>query len=86
VRSAVAAVADALTAHGFAAHAEEQGGSLTIVSESCPFGATAHKYPHVVCALDRGMIRGMLAGLHGETTPHFAASRPGGDDHCVARV
>ena len=86
VRAAVGAVADALTAHGFAAHTEEHGGELSIVSECCPFGDTATKYPHVVCALDRGMIRGMLAGLYGETSPHFEASRPGGDDHCVARV
>jgi predicted ArsR family transcriptional regulator len=86
VRAAVAAVADALTAHGFAAHIEDRGGALSIVSECCPFGDTAHKYPHVVCALDRGMIRGMLAGLYGETSPRFEESRPGGDDHCVARV
>ena len=86
VRAAIGAVADALTAHGFAAHAEENGGQLSIVSECCPFGDTAHRYPHVVCALDRGMIRGMLAGLYGETSPQFAQSRPGGDDHCVARV
>ena len=82
----LAAVADALTAHGFAAHAESSGESLTIVSECCPFGETAQRYPHVVCALDRGMIRGMLAGLYGETSPHFESSRPDGDDHCVARV
>jgi len=85
-RTAVAAVADALTAHGFAAHAEGSGNDLSIVSECCPFGETAQQYPHVVCALDRGMIRGMLAGLYGETSPHFAASRPDGDAHCVARV
>ncbi len=86
VRSALAAVADALTAHGFAAHTEESHGKLTIVSECCPFGDTAQRYPHVVCALDRGMIRGMLGGLYGETSPQFEASRPEGDDHCVARV
>jgi predicted ArsR family transcriptional regulator len=86
VRAAIGAVADALTAHGFAAHAEEQGGRLMIVSECCPFGETAQRYPHVVCALDRGMIRGMLAGLYGETSPQFEASRPGGDEYCVARV
>ena len=86
VRSAVGAVADALTAHGFAAHAEETNNELSIVSECCPFGETAQRYPHVVCALDRGMIRGMLAGLYGETTPHFESSRPEGADHCVARV
>jgi predicted ArsR family transcriptional regulator len=86
VRTAIGAVADALTAHGFAAHAEERGGKLSIVSECCPFGDTAQQYPHVVCALDRGMIRGMLAGLYGETSPRFEASRPEGDDHCVASV
>jgi predicted ArsR family transcriptional regulator len=86
VRAALATVADALTAHGFAAHAEASGGSLTIVSEQCPFGDAAKKYPHVVCSVDRGMIRGMLAGLYGETRPLFTESRPAGDDHCVARV
>jgi predicted ArsR family transcriptional regulator len=85
-RTAIAAVADALTAHGFAAHPEHDGDGLTIVSECCPFGDTAQRYPHVVCALDRGMIRGMLAGLYGETSPHFEASRPDGSDHCVARL
>jgi predicted ArsR family transcriptional regulator len=86
VRSALTAVADALTAHGFAAHAESEGAELAIVSECCPFGDTAQRYPHVVCALDRGMIRGMLAGLYGETSPWFDVSRPDGADHCVARV
>jgi predicted ArsR family transcriptional regulator len=86
VQAALAAVADALTAHGFAAHTEARDGRLAIVSECCPFGATAQRYPHVVCALDRGMIRGMLSGLYGETSPHFDESRPDGDTHCVARV
>jgi predicted ArsR family transcriptional regulator len=86
VRAALAAVADALTAHGFAAHTEARDGRLAIVSECCPFGDTATQYPHVVCALDRGMIRGMLAGLYGETSPQFETSRPDGGEHCVARV
>jgi predicted ArsR family transcriptional regulator len=86
VRAALGSVAEALTAHGFAAHTEARGGSLAIVSECCPFGETATRYPHVMCALDRGMIRGMLASLYGETSPHFESSRPDGDDHCVARV
>ena len=86
VRAALSAVADALTAHGFAAHTEARDGGLAIVSECCPFGETAQQYPHVVCALDRGMIRGMLSGLYGETSPQFETSRPDGGDHCVARV
>jgi predicted ArsR family transcriptional regulator len=86
VRTAVTSVAEALTAHGFAAHAESRGGEMIIVNEQCPFGEAAERFPHVVCAIDRGMIRGMLAGLYGETHPHFSASRPAGDSHCVACV
>jgi len=86
VKAALASVADALTAHGFAAHAEARGGTLTLVAEHCPFGEAAQKYPHVLCAVDRGMIRGMLAGLYGETQPHVEESRPDGDAHCVTRV
>ena len=45
VRAALTAVADALTAHGFAAHTEARDGRLTIVSECCPFGETAQRVP-----------------------------------------
>ncbi|MGH9032061.1 MAG: helix-turn-helix transcriptional regulator [Acidimicrobiia bacterium] len=86
VRAALSVVADALTAHGFAAHTEKRGRLSVIVAEQCPFGDAAQRYPHVVCAIDRGMIRGMLAGLYGETDPRFTETRPSGDDHCVARV
>jgi predicted ArsR family transcriptional regulator len=86
MRTAVNAVADALTAHGFAAHAEADGESLQIISQQCPFGEAAQQFPHVVCAVDRGMIRGMMAGLYGETHPHFAATRPAGDATCITCV
>lgn len=86
VKAALATVADALTAHGFAAHAESRGKVLTIVNDHCPFGDAAKQFPHVVCAVDRGMIRGLMAALYGETDPRFESSRPDGDDHCVARV
>ena len=86
VKAALATVADALTAHGFAAHTESVGTSLTIVNDHCPFGEAANLYPHVVCAVDRGMIRGLMAGLYGETQPVFESTRPDGGDHCVARV
>ena len=58
-RSALHAVADALTAHGFAAHAEKQGDELRIVAEHCPFGDSAIEHP-VICAVDRGLVKGML--------------------------
>lgn len=85
-KAAVASVADALTAHGFAAHTEAGASGLQLVHEHCPFGEAAQQYPHVLCAVDTGMIRGMLEGLYGETQPVITESRPSGDDHCVTRV
>ena len=84
-RNALHAVADALTAHGFAAHTERRGGSLAIISEQCPFGDAATQHP-VMCAVDRGIVRGMLAGLYGDTSPATTASRAQGDDACVTSL
>ena len=39
-----------------------------------------------MCAVDTGMVKGMLEGLYGETQPTIKESRPGGDAHCVTRV
>jgi predicted ArsR family transcriptional regulator len=63
LRSALQAVADALTAHGFAAHAEGRNDRLRIINDHCPFGEVATEHP-VICAVDRGMVRGMLAELY----------------------
>ena len=79
------AVADALTAHGFAAHAEKRGNGLRIVSEHCPFGDAAIEHP-VICAVDRGLVKGMLSALYGDTSPETESSRPMGDDVCVTAV
>ncbi|HLY82206.1 MAG TPA: helix-turn-helix domain-containing protein [Acidimicrobiales bacterium] len=84
-RSALHAVADALTAHGFAAHAEARGRSLALIKDSCPFFDTARQHP-VICAVDRGMVRGMLTGLYGEAVPATQSSRAMGDDACVTLV
>lgn len=85
VRAALHAVADALSAHGFAARAEADGPSLRIVSEHCPFGETVIEHP-VMCAIDRGMVQGMLGALYGETSVDVTSSKPRGDDHCVTSV
>jgi predicted ArsR family transcriptional regulator len=85
VRTALHAVADALTAHGFAAHAEARGGSLAIIAEHCPFGSTAQQHP-VICAVDRGIVKGMLETLYGDTRPATSSSRAMGDDKCVTVV
>ena len=84
-RVALHAVADALTAHGFAAHTEPRAGSLAIISEQCPFGDAAVQHP-VICAVDRGIVKGMLATLYGDTVPETSASRPLGDDICVTVI
>ncbi len=84
-RSALHIVADALTAHGFAAHAEKHGNQLRIVSEHCPFGDAAIENP-VICAVDRGMVRGMLGSIYGQASTELAASMAKGDDVCVTSV
>jgi predicted ArsR family transcriptional regulator len=85
-QAALHAVADALTAHGFAAHAERSGDELRIVSEHCPFGGAAIEHP-VICAVDRGMVRGMLGSLYGQDLmTETALSLPTGGEHCITAV
>ncbi|HAF69450.1 MAG TPA: hypothetical protein DCL16_10040 [Acidimicrobiaceae bacterium] len=85
LQSAVATVAETLTSHGFAARSESSNGQLRIVSEHCPFGQAAIDHP-VLCAIDRGLVRGMLAGLHGDTAPQLAESLAMGHSACTTLV
>ena len=86
LRSALAAVADALTAHGFAAHTDQRNNQLRIVNNHCPFGDVAIEHP-VICAVDRGMVKGMLSSLYGgEARPSLEASLPQGDTFCATAV
>lgn len=89
LRAAVSAIADALTAHGFAAHPEAMGASLAVVAEHCPFGEAAIQHP-VICAVDRGLVRGMLASLcippGAEPVRMSLSSRARGDDACAVSV
>ncbi len=82
-RAALHTVADALSAHGFAAHAEKEGNKLRIVTEHCPFGDAAVEHP-VICAVDRGMVKGMLGSLYGETSVDVRPAA--GDEHCVTSI
>jgi predicted ArsR family transcriptional regulator len=84
-RSALHAVADALTAHGFAAHAEKQGDELRIVAQHCPFGDAAIEHP-VICAVDRGLVKGMLSSLYGDTRPATETTQALGSETCVTVV
>jgi predicted ArsR family transcriptional regulator len=85
LRSAMQAVADALTAHGFAAHTEGRNNQLRIINNHCPFGDVALENP-VVCAVDRGMVKGMLTALYGEIEPSLLKSLPQGDTFCATAV
>jgi len=84
-RSSLHVVADALSSHGFAAHAERRGQELRIVSGHCPFGDVAIEHP-VICAVDRGMVKGILGSIYGETEVELAGSVARGDDACVTDV
>jgi len=91
LRSAMQAVADALTAHGFAAHAEGRNDQLRIINNHCPFGEVATEHP-VICAVDRGMVRGMLEALYvdesdgvlGDVTTESSFAQ--GDTFCTTAV
>ncbi len=87
VRAALHAAADALSAHGFAAHTEDARGELRIVSEHCPFGDAAIEHP-VICAVDRGMVRGLLGALatDADASPETLASLARGDDVCITAL
>ncbi len=85
LRSAMQAVADALTAHGFAAHADQRNNQLRIINNHCPFGDVAIEHP-VICAVDRGMVRGMLAALHGDADVSTLQSLAQGDTFCATSV
>jgi predicted ArsR family transcriptional regulator len=90
LRSAMQSVADALTAHGFAAHTDGRNGQLRIINDHCPFGDVATDHP-VICAVDRGMVKGMLAALisdHGDTSVDVVSesSVARGDTICATTI
>jgi predicted ArsR family transcriptional regulator len=85
VHAAMSSIAQTLTAHGFAARAELGQDASSVVAEHCPFGDAAAHFP-VLCAVDRGMVSGLLQGL-GVTdgaSPVQLSSRARGDLDCRA--
>lgn len=85
-QGALHAVADALSAHGFAARAEATADDqYQIVAQNCPFGDAVVEHP-VICAVDRGIVRGMLGFLHGPAGTDTTSSVAQGDDICVTHV
>lgn len=85
-RSATDAIVNALISHGFSARAElSENGQLRILSEHCPFGSMPIEHP-VICAVDRGLVRGMLSVLHGDAKTDLTSSLPMGDKICITEV
>jgi len=87
IRATMESVASAMTSHGFAAHTEGEGSTVTLVSDQCPFGEAALHQP-VLCAVDRGMVAGLLDELSGGTmaSPVQFTSKARGDDACRTAV
>ena len=79
----MATVAEAMTSHGFAARAELGETGSAVVVEHCPFGEAAAHHP-VLCAVDKGMVAGMLEGLGASSDGMEVqlSSRRRGDDDC----
>jgi len=59
----LSAVARALTGAGFDFTADADQGRL--LSGACPFGRTARDHPDVVCRLDLGIVKGLMAAAGG---------------------
>jgi len=81
VRAAMTSIAGLLTAHGFDARASASGAATSVTSHNCPFGAAALQHP-VLCAVDKGLIAGMLEGFGLETKRVTLTSRALGDETC----
>ncbi len=81
VREAMASIAGLLTAHGFSAHVDLDPTTPSVTSDNCPFGAAAREHP-VLCAMDRGLITGMLDALGAGRVEVTLTSRALGDEAC----
>ena len=66
IRSAMQAVADALTAQASPPTRRSRPSPNAVVRDHCPFGDAAIEHP-VLCAADRGLVEGLLYGLCGDT-------------------
>ena len=81
-RAVMSALAGLLKAHGFDAELHDDAAAGTsIVTKNCPFGAAAQQHP-VLCAVDRGLVSGLLEGLGSSSTQVTLTSRARGDADC----
>jgi hypothetical protein len=66
-------VARALTGAGFEVTADAVQGRL--LTGACPFGRTASDHPEVVCRLDLGIVKGLMAAAGGAPDDVVITSR-----------
>ena len=80
---AARAVARAMMGVGFDTTADAS--ERRLITSFCPFGNVAAEHPEVVCRLDQGIIRGLMAATSQEggavITPHTTP-----DEDCIAEV
>ena len=85
-RTALHAVADALTAHGFAAHAEQHGDELRIVVRALPVRRRRHRAPGDLRRRPRAWCGACSARSTARPTAEPESSIPMGDDDCVTAI
>lgn len=81
----IAAIADALSAHGFVSHKVTESKQMVIVNEICPFGAIALEHP-VLCAVERGIVSGLLYHSTTHRAPLKVSSKALGDVDCSVNL
>lgn len=77
----VTAIADALSAHGFTSRTVARTKDLKIINEVCPFGTIAIEHP-VLCAVERGIVAGLLSRSNSPKRSLKVSSRALGDLDC----
>ncbi len=82
--AALQAVSGALETIGFGVAAEPADQSL--LTSHCPFGRTAADHPEIVCRIDQGIVRGLMAAAGGSGGPVVVSPHEGPDDTCIAAV
>ena len=83
VKAALASVADALTAHGFAAHAESHGNVAHARRRALPVRRGGQQVPARVVRGRHRHDQGHARRAVRRDAADIEQSRPGGDEHCV---
>ncbi len=80
---AVRAVVAAMTGVGFGMSADVD--AFRLLTNHCPFGESAVSHPEVVCALDQGLVAGLMESIDPACRP-TVTPHPSPDEDCVTEV